>query len=276
MIDTHQHFWHYDATAHSWIVDEMASLRRDWLPDDLLPTLQANGVDGAITVQAVHQLAETEQLLEWAARHDFVAGVVGWIDLAGDGVRAQLDRMAPNPWLVGIRHVVQGGPAGLLDHAAFNRGVDALTEADLSYDLLVQEHQLPEAIRFADRHPDTRIVLDHLGRPRNELAELEPWRASIIALAERPHVMCKLSGGITESALDWTYPSLQPYFETVLEAFAPGRVMFGSNWPLTEAAGGYGKWVDAVRQFIAPLSADERQQVLDRTARAFYRLEARP
>jgi L-fuconolactonase len=276
MIDTHHHFWRYDAEAYGWIPEDMASIRRDWLPGDLQPVLAANGVKGAVSVQAMRTHADTQQLLHWARDHACIAGVVGWVDLIADDVGDQVDHLLPNPLLVGVRDVVQGEPDGFLDRADFNRGVSAVAKAGLAYDILIVERQLPQAVRFADRHPNARLVLDHLGKPRIDRAELEPWRTNIRELAKRPHVTCKLSGGITETALDWTDASLRPYFEVVLEAFGPSRLMFGSNWPLTEAAGGYARWVQAVRDFIAPLSLAEQHQILEQTARVTYQLEDRP
>lgn len=276
MIDTHHHFWRYDPQAYGWIPDDMATIRRDCLPDDLQPVLMANGVKAAVSVQAMRTHADTQQLLRWARDHRFIAGVVGWVDLTAADIGDQLDRLLPNPWLVGVREVVQGQPDGFLDRDDFNRGVEAVTAAGLAYDILIVERQLPQAIRFADRHPNARLVLNHLGKPRIDRGELEPWRTNIQELAKRPHVRCKLSGGITEVALDWTEASLRPYFQTVLEAFGPGRLMFGSNWPLTQPAGGYARWLQAVQDFIAPLSAAEQHQILEQTARTTYPLEDRP
>ena len=273
MIDAHHHFWTYDPARHGWIPDAMAAIRRDWTPGDLRDELKRHNVDRVVTIEAGASEEETRRLLAHAAEVDYVAGVVGWVDLAAADAGDRLDHFRQDRHFVGVRHVVQAEADGFLDRDDFNAGVAALCERDLAYDLLIFERQLPEASRFADRHPAGRFVLDHLAKPRNDLAQLEPWAANLRDLARREHVVCKLSGGITEADLTWTPDSLRPYFNVALEAFGPGRLMFGSNWPLSEAAGGYGKWIDAVRDYIKPLSADERASIMGRVAATAYRLE---
>ena len=165
---------------------------------------------------------------------------------------------------------------GFLARDDFNRGIAALPRFDLAYDLLVVARQLPEAIAFVDRHPGVRFVVDHLAKPDNHRGELEPWRTHLADLARRSNVWCKLSGGITEVELDWTLDRLRPYFDATLDAFGPRRLMFGSNWPVCNAAGGYATWIDAVRAWAKPLSADERGRLFGGTAADAYRLNVTP
>ncbi len=277
-IDAHHHFWRYDPAEYDWIDDTMSALRRDFLAPDLAAALGAAGVKGAISVQARQTLDETRWLLAIAREHDFIAGVVGWVPLAAPSLRTELAPLAANRKLRGVRHVLQGeADPGFLDRADFNRGIDALREFGLAYDLLIYEHQLPATLAFVDRHPGQVFVLDHAAKPRIRERLIEPWRTHIGELARRPEVYCKLSGLVTEAAPDpstdaWTDADLRPYADTVLEAFGPSRVMFGSDWPVCLVASPYDRWLDTVKTWTAGLTASERAEVMGGTARRAYQL----
>ncbi len=272
-IDAHQHFWRYTREEYSWIDEPMRAIRRDFLPPDLAPLLAATRLDGTIAVQARQTLAETHWLLELARAHPLIKGVVGWVPLAEPGVGATLDELVRDPRFKGVRHVVQGEPAGFLEAPSFNAGVREITQRGLVYDLLVFARQLEEAARFVDRHPSQRFVLDHIAKP--VVAGLPPaaWRHSLDELARRPNVACKFSGVVTEVPdWQWTPDLLRPYFEAVLEAFGPDRLMFGSDWPVCLVAAEYGRWFACVEACTAALSGSERQRILGGTAAAVYRL----
>lgn len=268
MIDAHQHFWHYTPREFNWIDEAMGGIRRDFLPADLQPELQAAGVDGVVSVQARQSLAETQWLLALAQQHAFIKGVVGWAPLA-----LADDEIPDHPKLKGLRHVVQGEPDGFLLRDDFGRGVARLKERGLVYDLLIVARQLPEAIRFVDRHPEQRFVLDHMAKPEIRAERHEPWRAQIRELARRPHVACKLSGMVTEADYHhWTEAQLRPYVDTVLEAFGPRRLMFGSDWPVCLVACPYRRWHGLVATSMATLSVSEQARVMGNTAREIYAL----
>ncbi|MEO0056093.1 MAG: hypothetical protein RLZZ50_2040, partial [Verrucomicrobiota bacterium] len=181
---------------------------------------------------------------------------------------------AANAKLRGLRHVLQGetDDAYML-RPDFERGVRALTRRGLAYDVLIFERHLPNAVIFADRHPDATLIVDHVAKPRIAAGELEPWAKNIRELARRPHVACKLSGMVTEANVrTWTPESLRPYFEVVLEAFGPGRILFGTDWPVCLAACGYARWKATVEAWIAPLSPSERAAILGDNAVRLYRL----
>ena len=273
-IDAHHHFWRYDSAEYEWIDDSMSALRRDFLPPDLAVALTAGGVHGAISVQARQTLDETEWLLALASAHDLIVGVVGWVPLASSSVRADLAKLVAHPKLRGVRHVLQGeADPRFFERPDFNAGIGALRDFSLAYDLLIYEHQLPAALAFVDRHPGQVFVLDHAAKPRIRERSVEPWRTHVRDLARRPDVYCKLSGLVTEADTHaWTDADLRPYADTVLEAFGPSRVMFGSDWPVCLVASPYDRWVDAVRGFTAGLTASERAEVLGGTARRAYRL----
>ncbi len=278
VIDAHHHFWHYEPAAYDWIDDSMSVLRRDFLPADLDVAIRAADVHGAISVQARQTLAETDWLLAMAAAHDFIVGVVGWVPLASSSLRADLARLSGDRKLRGVRHVVQGEPdPRFLERADFNAGVRALRDFGLTYDILIYAHQLPQAIAFVDRHPGQVFVLDHAAKPPIRDHAIEPWRTHLRELARRPEVYCKLSGLVTEAAPDArTEASLRPYVDAVLDAFGPGRTLFGSDWPVCLVAcppyDPYARWIGAVRTFIARLTPAERDDVMGGAARRAYRL----
>lgn len=273
-IDAHHHLWQYSPVEYGWISDEMAVLQRDFLPDDLNREIQAAGVSGAVAVQARQTLGETEWLLGLAEQNDFMLGVVGWVPLADPGLPAILERLAARPKLKGVRHVVQDEPDdNFILREDINAGVSALNRASLVYDILIFERHLPQAIAFVDRHPDQPFVLDHVAKPRITTGEISPWKERIAELARRPNICCKLSGMVTEADWgNWTEEQLQPYMETVLEAFGPSRLMFGSDWPVCLLATEYARWFELVSRFVRRLSADEQAEVLGGTAARIYNL----
>lgn len=275
-IDAHQHFWNYSAAEFGWIDDSMATIRRDFLPADLKPLLDETKIDATVAVQACQTVDETEWLLELAQQNDWIAGVVGWVPLIDPGMSATLERLAANPKLKGIRHVLQAEPSEYVLREDFNRGVATLREFGLTYDVLVFQHQLPAAIEFIDRHPNQPFVLDHIAKPRIKAAELEPWRTNIREIARRPHIVCKLSGVVTEADCNaWSEDHLRPYIETVLEAFGPERLMFGSDWPVCAIAASYVRWVRVVERFVQQFSEMEQAQIFGSNASAAYRLSTK-
>ena len=273
-IDAHHHFWHYTPAEYGWIDDSMAVLRRDFGPAELAEELRATGIEGVVTVQARQTLAETRWLLELAAVHPFIRGVVGWVPLTDPGVGALLAELVARPGLRGVRHVLQGEPDdGYMLRADFNRGLGQLRRFGLVYDLLIFERHLPTAVELVTRHPDQAFVLDHIAKPRIRDGQLEPWARNLRELARRPNVYCKVSGLVTEADLrGWTGEQLRPYFDTVLAAFGPDRLMFGSDWPVCLAACGYARWHALVRDWAAGLAATEQESLFGGTAAAVYSL----
>lgn len=274
-IDAHHHFWRYTPEDYGWIGDDMRAIRRDFLPKDLEGDLRTAGIEGVVTVQARQTLEETEWLLALARQSAFVRGVVGWVPLAASDAERHLDRLLGEPRLRGVRHVVQGEAEGFLAGDAFNRGVGLLLSRDLVYDVLIYERQLREAVAFVDRHPRQVFVLDHVAKPRIRDRALEPWAQEIRRLAERPHVFCKVSGMVTEAHfVSWREEQLRPYWDVVLEAFGPRRLMFGSDWPVCLVACSYVRWHELVRGWAGSLSADEQGEIFGGTACRAYGLIA--
>lgn len=274
LIDTHHHLWNYNPVEFDWIDDEMAAIRSSFLPNDLASTLKNTDVSGVITVQARQTLEETDWLLKLAAENDFMKGIVGWLPLAADNIQEVMEKYKSNPWLKGVRHVVQGepDPAFILGDK-FNRGVAQLKHYGLVYDILIFENQLPNTICFADQHPGQQFVLDHIAKPKIKANEFEPWAANIKELAKRENVSCKISGMVTEADYKlWTAEQLQPYFDTVMEAFGPARLMFGSDWPVCLVATSYSKWLGLVKNTISSFSREEQDMILFKNAQSVYNI----
>lgn len=273
-IDAHHHFWRYSPDQYAWISTDMSVLRRDFLPDDLRQAMHAEGIDGVVTVEARQSVEETRWLLELAQEHECIKGVVGWLPLAADNIQAELDRWSKHSKLKALRHVLHDEPddAYMLG-AEFNHGIQLLQKFNLAYDILIFEKHLSQTIRFVDQHPNQIFVLDHIAKPRIKDRVIEPWNRLIAELAKRPNVFCKLSGVVTEADhRSWSSADIQPYLDTVLNAFGPSRLMFGSDWPVCLLAVSYARWVRTIHEFIAPLSATEREQILGSTAAKAYRL----
>lgn len=252
IVDSHQHFWDPTRRAYPWMGDELAPIRRPFGPDDLRPLLADNGVDKTVLVQTVSSLEETREFLEVAAANDFVAGVVGWIDLTTDDVVATLAGLAGD-LLVGIRHQVHDEPdPKWLLRADVQRGIAAVGDAGLVYELLVRTRELPAALETVRRHPRTSFVIDHAGKPRVAAGTWDAgWEAGLAPFADEPNVSCKLSGLVTEADWkSWTPDQLEPYVRRVIGWFGPQRCMFGSDWPVCLLAASYAQVLDALVQIL--------------------------
>ncbi len=277
VIDSHHHFWHYSEVDYGWIPPAWSALRRDFLPVDLAAELAAAGVDGVVSVQARQSLEETSWLLDLAARHAFVRGVVGWIPLVDPDVEACLDRLAIHPAaakLRAVRHVLQAeADDAYMLCEDFNRGIRAIGRRGLAYDILILERHLPHTLALVDNHPDQVFIVDHIAKPRIAAGELEPWAKNIRELARRPHVACKLSGLVTEADVSsWTPAMLQPYLDVVLDTFGPQRLLFGTDWPVCLAGVAYSRWKQLIESALSSFSTSERAAVMGGNAVRLYRL----
>lgn len=275
VIDTHHHFWKYNPEEYGWINNEMSVIRRNFLPEDLKKVIDENGVDGVISVHARQTIEETKTLLKYAGENEFMKGVVGWLPLADKKFPEILDEFAINKSLKGLRHVVQGEPnPEFILGKAFNNGISSLKNYNLVFDILIYEHQLPNAIRFVDLHPNQQFVLDHIAKPKIRINEIEAWKRNIRELAKRENVVCKISGMVTEADYKcWTTEQLQPYFDVVLDAFGTNRLMFGSDWPVCLVATQYGSWLEMVKNQILKFSKEEQEKILYKNALKYYLLK---
>ena len=274
IIDTHHHFWNYNPVEYDWIDNEMAVIRKSFLPEQLKSTLAQTDVSGVISVQARQFLEETDWLLKMAAENDFIKGIVGWVPLFSNNIDEIMEKYAANKWLKGVRHVIQGesDPEFIL-RKDFNRGISLLKKYDLVYDILITEHQLPNTIRFVDQHPDQQFVLDHIAKPKIKTNEIKTWGQNLKELARRENVSCKISGMVTEADFkNWTEEQLQPYFDVVLDAFGPSRLLFGSDWPVCLVATEYQNWLNLVKKLVAKYSIQEQEQIYFKNAISIYQI----
>ncbi len=270
IFDAHQHFWRYNEADFGWIPSEWSVIQRDFGPAQLHELMKRHGVTSCLAVQARQSILETRMLLGMARDFPFVVGVVGWLPLASLNLQAVLEPLAADRSLVGARHVLQAEPAEFFSAPAFDQGLRELTRLSLVFDLLVTESQFPQTLELVDRHPNLRFVLDHLGKPKFPNSEALAWRSGLRELAKRPNVTCKLSAGMTEIHPQWRPEQLTPLFDAALNAFGPRRLMFGSNWPVCLATGGFEAWLDSVQQWANLLSTDERSWLFEQTARQVY------
>lgn len=273
-IDSHQHFWRYHPVKDGWITDDMAVIRRDFLPADLKPLMDANQVSGCVAVQADQSEEETFFLLGLADKHQFIRGVVGWVDLQASDVRDRLAYFSAFHKLKGFRHLVEPeeDPRFLL-RPQFLAGVEALAAHGFTYDILVKPHQLEATLELITSFPHQPFVIDHLAKPYIERGIRQPWASQLEAIARYNNVYCKLSGMVTEADWKaWKPEDFLFYTEHVLNVFGPHRVMFGSDWPVCNVAGGYNSVVQLAEQAIGHLLPGEQERIWHKNAVDFYRL----
>jgi L-fuconolactonase len=276
-VDAHHHFWDPATADYPWLTDDLAPIRRAFGPTDLAPLLRESRIDQTVVVQTRSSHDETRDFLATAAAHPFIAGVVGWVDLTEPSVGDDLAALRAGPGgdrLVGIRHQVQDEPdPEWLGRADVRRGLGEVAPAGLAYDLLARTRELPAAIDAAAALPGLRFVLDHAAKPPIASRVREPWTTLIRRLARLENVSCKLSGLVTEADwATWKPDHLRPYVETVLEAFGPARVMFGSDWPVCLLAASYERVVETAIELTRELTAAERARVFGGTAIETYEL----
>jgi L-fuconolactonase len=271
VIDAHQHFWRIERGDYGWLTQADTRLRRDFAPAELEPALRQRGVSSTILVQAAPTVAETHYLLDLARNWPLAAGVVGWCALDDVDAPAQIERMVGESLLVGLRAMIHDidDLDWMLRHSVL-AALAAMARHDLVFDALVQPMHLSRLLRVADALPQLRIIIDHAAKPDIAAGAVEPWRSLMAELARRPNVHVKLSGLITEAREDWSVEHLQPYVQRVLEIFGAARVIWGSDWPVLNLRGDYGRWCDATDALIAGLSVAERSAVLGTNASAMY------
>ncbi len=273
-IDSHQHFWQFDAERDSWITDDMSVIQRDFLPADLQPILQQYGFDGCVTVQSNQSEAENEFQLQNAEQNDFVKGVVGWTDLRAFDVEEKLNKYSHSPKMKGFRHVLQGEPdRALMIQPAFKNGVGLLSKYGLTYDLLILPDQLRYAYQLASQLPYQKFVIDHIAKPPIKAGDIADWKRDIGVFKSLENVSCKISGMVTEA--DWkTWKSgdFKPYIDSVVETFGTKRIMYGSDWPVCLVAADYGAMLTIVEDYFSSFSEEEQADFFGRNATTFYNL----
>lgn len=270
-IDAHQHFWRIGRDDCVWPTPNEAGIYRDFEPGDLLPLIQAGGIDGTVLVQSQPSDRDTDYLLRVADRTSLVKAVVGWADLKAAHAPARIAQLAVHPKLRGLRPMLQDLDDDWICDPALAPAIAAMVEYQLCFDALVRPRQLPALLAFAECYPDLPIVIDHGAKPAIAKGEIAPWRMLMEALAELPQVFCKLSGLVTEAAADWTPKDLKPYIDQMTALF-PDRLMWGSDWPVLNLASDYGDWLRLAETLPDIADAPSRDALFGGTACRFYRI----
>ena len=275
IVDAHQHFWSLQRPDYTWLTPELAPLYRDYLPQDLQPLLAASGVQQTVLVQAAASEAETRYLCELAGQCGFVAGIVGWVDMACDdfAVRLEALRNSAAGRLKGIRPMLQD-----LDDDAWvaapglDGAFETLAQSTLAFDALVFPRHLPWLQQRLERTPELRVVIDHAAKPPIARGEIDSWRYALAPLAQREGVYCKLSGLLTEAGPDWHPAQVRPFIDCVLDLFGTERVLWGSDWPVVNLTADYQSWFELARECLAGHGPSAMDRVFGGNARLFYRL----
>lgn len=273
-IDSHQHFWKFDPVRDSWIDESMNVIRRDFLPVDLQPLLLENNFDGCVVVQSDQTEAENSFQLLNASQHDFVKGVVGWVDFQAEDIHERLSYYSQFEKIKGFRHILQGEKQrDFMLRPAFKKGIAALQNFGFTYDILIFPDQLEYAKEFIKLFPNQQFVIDHLAKPFIRDKNIDAWKRDIEAIAKFENVCCKVSGMVTEASwMNWETSDLRPYLDVVTEAFGVGRLMFGSDWPVCLVAASYNEVVNVVKEYFSSLSKNEQDAFFGGNAARFYNL----
>ena len=273
-IDAHQHFWKFNPVRDNWINDDMSQIKKDFLPQDLLPVLKEHGFDGCIVVQSDQSEEENQFQLNHAEKFDFIKAVVGWVDLQDEKLEQRLEFYSQFEKMKGFRHVLQGEPQrDFMLHQSFKRGIGLLSKYNFTYDILIFPDQLKFSEQLVAAFPHQKFVIDHLAKPYIKSDEIDGWKKDIEVIARHTNVYCKISGFVTEADWSkWNRSAFYPYFDTVVEVFGSGRIMFGSDWPVCLVAAEYKEVVDITKEYFSSFSSDEQEQFFSRNASQFYNL----
>lgn len=277
MIDAHQHFWRIGEHDCAWPTADLVDIYRDFLPVDLQPLAQAAGVSGSVLVQSQESDLDTEFLLRLADESNLVKAVVGWVDLASPLAVARIQRLVRHPKMRGLRPMLQSLPQdNWILSPDLEPAIAEMQACNLSFDALVRVRQLPYLRIFAKRHVNLPMVIDHAAKPNIAGGEFASWAGGLVAMAELPHVHCKLSGLLTEANAEQGLDELRPYVVHLYHLFGAERLMWGSDWPVLKLApnsryAGYGDWLDLAKQLLPIASVSEVDAIFGLTARNFYR-----
>jgi L-fuconolactonase len=274
-IDGHQHFWQTDRGDYHWMDPSVPVLCRDYLPSDLCPHLQKHRIERTILVQAAQTVAETDFLLELAARHSFIAGVVGWLDMESVDFVRQFDLYRRNPKFIGLRPMLQDlpDPAWIVRPQVL-KSLQLVADADFPFEFLTYTQHLPYVLQALEAAPQMRGVIDHISKPEIREKKVEPWKRLMAQAARHNNLYCKLSGMITEADhLHWSTEDLRPYIEHIVDCFGWDRVIFGSDWPVCLLAGSYDQVVQALIDVLGPrLDEEFERKLFGENAARFYKL----
>ena len=273
IIDSHVHFWNFDPVRDAWITEEMTAIRKDFLPDDFSLLLKENQVDGCIAVQADQSDVETAFLVDLAKKNSMIKGVVCWIDLASDKLEESIENYQSEKLIKGFRHVAEGEEIDFLLQKKILKGISTLHQFNYTFDILLRQDQLSDAVKLSEKLPEQPFILDHCGKPDLKTNELKDWEENISELAQNPNVYCKISGLLTQG--NWNLADEKSIFEIldfVFLKFGIKRLVFGSDWPVMLLGGNYTLWLELISKYLEQFSKEEQEQFFSENAVEFYRL----
>jgi L-fuconolactonase len=273
IIDSHVHFWNFDPVRDAWITEDMAVIRKDFLPEDFSLYLNENNVEGCIAVQADQSKEETSFLVNLAKENPFIKGVVGWIDLTSENLEALLQNYQSEKLIKGFRHIAEGEEIGFLLQKNILNGIAALHQYGYTFDILLKQSQLSDAVKLSEKLPDQPFILDHCGKPDLKTNDLKDWKLNIAELAQNPNVYCKISGLLTQG--NWNNIDKKVIFETldfIFSQFGIKRAVFGSDWPVMLLGGNYALWLELISKYVGQFSKEEQQLFFSKNAVRFYKL----
>lgn len=273
IIDSHVHFWKFDPIKEAWITEDMTAIHRDFLPNDFAVYLKENNVDGCIAVQADQSDEETAFLVSLAKENPFIKGVVGWVDLTSDNIEELLENYQSEKLIKGFRHIAEGEELGFLLQNNVLNGISKLHLFNYTFDILLKQDQLSDAVKLSEKLPDQPFILDHCGKPDLKTNDLKYWKSNISELAKNPNIYCKISGLLTQG--NWNLIDEKSIFEIldfVFSQFGIRRVVFGSDWPVMLLGGNYALWIELISKYVSPFSREEQELFFSGNAVEFYKL----
>jgi L-fuconolactonase len=274
-IDAHQHFWKFDPVRDNWITEEMSVIRKDFLPGDLAPVLKKNGFDGCVAVQADQSEKETEFLIGLSRQHDFIKGIVGWVDLVNENIGKRLSYYQQFSVVKGFRHILQAeSDRAFMLRPEFMRGIQALKAFNYTYDILIYPDQLGYVKELIAAFPGQKFVIDHLAKPDIKNKMISDWKNRISGLGQYENVYCKISGLVTEADWkNWKQEEFIPYIDILVETFGNDRIIFGSDWPVCLLAGSYEEMLGIVKNYFSSFAQNEQEKFFGTNAVEFYNLK---
>lgn len=273
-IDSHQHFWKYDPSLHTWMTGEMDVLKKDFGPEDLAPLLEECSLHESVAIQASQMEAENIFLLDAAEKHPIVKGIVGWVDLQSKKVAERLFHYSTKKKIKGFRHVIHDeADINFMLRPAFLNGIKALQQFGFTYDILIYPFHLPNTVKLISQFPDQPFVIDHIAKPAICNHEIDIWKETMAPVAAFPNVYCKISGMVTEAIWRrWNQDDFLPYIDTVVDLFGTDRIMYGSDWPVCTLSATYSETYNIVQKYFSNFSNEVQDNFFGMTAQRFYGL----
>lgn len=273
-IDAHQHFWVYDPVRDAWITPDFGAIAKDFMPQDLEVHLNEFGFDGCVIVQSSESHQENMFQLKNAEKFPFIKGIVGWVDFEAENLEEQLQEYKKYPQIKSFRHILQGeSNRAIMLENAYTEGLKLLAQYGFVYDVLIFKDQLPYLYQYLQQNDSIPLVLDHLAKPDIKNQSITEWATDLKKVAAYENLSCKISGMVTEADWqNWKYTDFEPYLDVAFNAFGADRLMFGSDWPVCNLAGGYQKVYELVQTYTVKLSQNEQEKFWGLNASTFYKL----